>query len=324
MIFVIVRTPWPTSKGLDHPYLHVYPCSLLWFMFVLASLVLRFATLDALSRFVVVWLHSTPMRLCSDVTIWDASPWCRLLCAYLSPFSFHAMVCLPCLFVSSIGLICIFTCLLTCHAWVLLARVSSMLQHNEVMDIQSKPTFVHRGHHLLFTFLLVCFLSCFFSCHVYHAYLLYASFICFLHLFPSISCLSVSCLYLCMYTYGVRMLRARAQSPRRKQKGRRREHVEISQAVIFSRFRSLAFFLPFSIRWFLFGISCHVPFFLIYRVWRPLFIFLHLHFRPCSRDVGIYFLALRACIVHDVFIYILACPFWCDCHSLCHLRQSDA
>ena len=53
MIFVIVRTPWPTSKGLDHPYLHVYACSLLWFMLVLASLVLRFATLDALSGFVI-------------------------------------------------------------------------------------------------------------------------------------------------------------------------------------------------------------------------------------------------------------------------------
>ena len=41
----------------------------------------------------------------------------------------------------------------------------------------------------LFTFLLVCLLSCFFACHVYHAYLLYASFICFLHLFlPLLVC----------------------------------------------------------------------------------------------------------------------------------------
>ena len=35
----------------------------------------------------------------------------------------------------------------------------------------------------LFAFLLVYMLSCFFTCHVYHAYLLYASFICSLHLF---------------------------------------------------------------------------------------------------------------------------------------------
>ena len=41
----------------------------------------------------------------------------------------------------------------------------------------------------LFVFSLVCLLSCFFACYVYHAYLLYASFICFLHLFlPLLVC----------------------------------------------------------------------------------------------------------------------------------------
>ena len=35
----------------------------------------------------------------------------------------------------------------------------------------------------LFLLSLVCLLSCFFACHVYHAYLLYASFLCSLHLF---------------------------------------------------------------------------------------------------------------------------------------------
>ena len=116
-----------------------------------------------------------------------------------------------------------------------------MLQHNEVMDIRSKPTFVPREHHFLFAFSLVCLLSCFFACHVYHAYLLYTSFICSLHLFPSIACLLVPCLCLYMYTHGVRMLGDRAQSPRRKQKGCKCEHVEISQAAMFSRFMSLAF-----------------------------------------------------------------------------------
>ena len=28
-----IRTPWPISKGLDHPYLHVYVCLLLCFIF---------------------------------------------------------------------------------------------------------------------------------------------------------------------------------------------------------------------------------------------------------------------------------------------------
>ena len=38
----------------------------------------------------------------------------------------------------------------------------------------------------LFAFSLVCLLCCFFACHVYHAYLLYAAFICSLHLFLSL------------------------------------------------------------------------------------------------------------------------------------------
>ena len=74
MVFVTVHTPWPTSKGLDHPYLHVYAYLLLCFMHMIAFLILGFATLDALSRLVVMWLHPTPMRPCLDVTTWDASP----------------------------------------------------------------------------------------------------------------------------------------------------------------------------------------------------------------------------------------------------------
>ena len=55
-------------KGFGSPFLHVYACLLQCFMLVLASLVLGFAMLDALSGFVVVWLHLTPMRPCLDVT----------------------------------------------------------------------------------------------------------------------------------------------------------------------------------------------------------------------------------------------------------------
>ena len=106
MVFVIVHTPRPTSKGLDHPiYMSMLACLLLCFMLVLASLVLGFAMLDAFSGFVVVWLHPMPMRPCLDVTIWEASPDARLL---------HAMLCLPCLFVLLVGFLCIFTRMLTC------------------------------------------------------------------------------------------------------------------------------------------------------------------------------------------------------------------
>ena len=101
-------------KGFGSPILHVYACLLLCFMLVLASLVLGFATLDALSGIVVVWLYPMPMRPCLGVTTWEASPWCQLLRAYLSPFVLCAMICLPCLFVPPVGFICIFTRLLTC------------------------------------------------------------------------------------------------------------------------------------------------------------------------------------------------------------------
>ena len=56
--------------------------------------------------------------------------------------------------------------------------------------------------------------------------------------FPSIACLLVSCLCLCLHTHGVRTCRARARFPKRKQKV---VGTSMSQAVIFSRFRSLVF-----------------------------------------------------------------------------------
>ena len=73
-------------KGFGSPYLHVYACLLLCFILVLVSLVLGLATLDALSRFVVVLLHPMPMRPCIDITIWDVSLDARLLRAYLPVF----------------------------------------------------------------------------------------------------------------------------------------------------------------------------------------------------------------------------------------------
>ena len=69
-------------------------------------------------------------------------------------YAYHACLCHPLAFYASLH-----ACFHV-HAWVLLASVSSMLQHNEVMDIQSKPTFVPRGRHLLFICLFVRLLSC--------------------------------------------------------------------------------------------------------------------------------------------------------------------
>ena len=187
MVFVIVHTPWPISKSLDHPYLHVCACLLLCFMLVLASLVLGFATFDALSGYVVVWLHLMLRRPCLDVTTWEASLDVRLLRVHPSLFcSTRWYACHACLH----HLLALYASLHTClhvHAWVLLANVSSMLQHNEAMDIRSKPTFVPCGHCPCLFAILLCFPFCshpsFYVCHVYHVYLLYASLLCYLHLF---------------------------------------------------------------------------------------------------------------------------------------------
>ena len=145
----------------------------------------------------------------------------------------HACLCNPLAFYASL-----YACSHV-HVWVLLASVSSMLQQNEVMDIQSKPTFVPHEHYILFAFLLVCLLTCLLSllflCLLRLSCL---SSLCLFHMlfasFPSITCLLVSCLCLCMYTHGARMHGARARSPKRKQKGWRRKHVDISQAAMFS------------------------------------------------------------------------------------------
>ena len=114
-------------KGLGSSYLHVYACSLLCFMLVLASLILGFAMLDTLCGLDLVWLHSTPMRPCLDVTIWGASPDAGLLCVYPSLFHpvrcyvYYACLCHPLAFYAFLH-----ACLHV-HAWVLLASVSSIL-----------------------------------------------------------------------------------------------------------------------------------------------------------------------------------------------------
>ena len=80
----------------------------------------------------------------------------------------------------------------------MLTNVLSVLQHNEVKDIQSKPTFVSCGHHLLFVFLLICLfayllailLVCLIAC------LLASLFLCL----SCLSCLSTLCLFHELFT----------------------------------------------------------------------------------------------------------------------------
>ena len=84
---------------------------------------------------------------------------------------------------------------------------------------------------LAFLFLCLLCLSCLSALCLFH--MLFASF-------PSIACLLVFCLCLYMYTHGARTHGVRARSPKRKQKRQGCEHVDISQAAMFIRFKGLA------------------------------------------------------------------------------------
>ena len=77
------------------------------------------------------------------------------------------------------------SCLLVCH---LCFNTMKLWTFDPNLHLSlADTTFCLASH--LFVFSLVCLLSCFFACYVYHAYLLYASFICFLHLFlPLLVC----------------------------------------------------------------------------------------------------------------------------------------
>ena len=201
MVFVIVHTPGPISKGLDHSH---FAC--LWFMLVLASLVLGLSMFVDLHKLDLMWLHSTPMRPCSDVMHrHDAGFFGHTfpLFHFVQWYTYHACLCHPLVFCASLH-----ACL-HIHAWVLLASVLSMLQHNEVMDIRSKPTFTPHRHHLLSAF---CLFACFLASLLVMPIML-VRFMLFHMLFtsfPSIACLLVSCICLCMYTHGARMHGVRA------------------------------------------------------------------------------------------------------------------
>ena len=71
------------------------------------------------------------------------------------------------------------SCLLVCHPCFNTIKLWTF-DHNLHLSL-TETTFCLLSY--LFAFVLVRLLSCFFACYVYHAYLLYASFICSLHLF---------------------------------------------------------------------------------------------------------------------------------------------
>ena len=147
-------------------------------------------------------------------------------------YACHSYLCHPLAFYASLH-----TCLHV-HAWVLLASVLSILQHNEFMDIRSHLILADTTFCLLsclFAYFLACLLAFLFLCL---SCLSCLSILCLLRMhfafFPSIAFMLVSCLCLCMYTHGAMTYGVRAQSLKRKQKGRRCKHVDMSQVATFS------------------------------------------------------------------------------------------
>ena len=166
------------------------------------------------------------MPICLDLCF--HMPMCLDLC------SLHGLYDLPCVR----ALQAMFVCLdlgYVCH---------TMLQHNKAMD--TNPNL----HLSLADTTFVCLLSCLISLFTRILDSIFATSIMFIYFmplivpfacFPSRACLLVSCLCLCMEAHGIRMHGARARSPGHKQKRRRCEHMDMSQAAVISKFRSLAF-----------------------------------------------------------------------------------
>ena len=71
-------------------------------------------------------------------------------------------------------------------------------------------------------------------------------------------------------------------------------------------FQTPSFLLPFSLRWFVLGISCHVPFVLISRVWRPLlFSCTYILGHALGMQAFTFPLCVLALCMMYVFIYLL-------------------
>ena len=166
---------------------------------MLASLVLGFAMFGALSGFMVVWLHSMPMRPCLDVAIRDASPWCRLLRAHLSLFRSmrRLLTILFCathwLYVHLYMLVYMFmheSCLLVCRPcfntmrlWISDPNLHLSITDTTICLLSSLFTLC-----LLFAVLLVCPFACMFA-RILYAMLVIA--ILLVHFAPF-------CYYLCI------------------------------------------------------------------------------------------------------------------------------
>ena len=131
-------------------------------------------------------------------------------------------------------------CLLVCHPCFNTMKLCTF-DPNLHLSLMAPPSICLLAFLFVHLSLLVMSPTTCYACHIYLACLL-------LHLFAHYLSISffpllvywLSCSFLCIYTHGARMHRARAWSPKHKQKGRRRKHVDIGQMAMFSSFTGLA------------------------------------------------------------------------------------
>ena len=201
-------------------------------MLVSASLDLGFAMFDAFSGFMVMWFTFDADEALCRCNHLGCIFGCQVACV---PFPFSAprdamltmLVCatrwlsmhfymLAYMFMHESSLLVCHPCFNTMKLWTFDPNLHLSLTNTTFFCSLLVCLFV-----CLFAFLLLClpWLSCLSTLCLFHAH--------FAH-FPSIACLLVSCLCLCIYAHGVRILQARAWSPKHKQKGHGREHVDIS------------------------------------------------------------------------------------------------
>ena len=195
MVFVIVHTPWPISKGLDHLFCKSMIVSMLYACLSLSCS--RLCHAWHLSRFVVVWLYLTPIRPWLVVTTWEALPWCQLLRAYLSSFPLHVTIFLPCLFVPHVGFLCIFSCLLICSCMSLACQcvIYASTQWSYGHSIQ---TYICTLRTPPFVCFLTCLLSRLFACFLISLLamsIMSIMLICFMPLSYAICMFSFHCLF---------------------------------------------------------------------------------------------------------------------------------
>ena len=212
MVFVIVRTPWPISNGLDHPY---FTC-----LCLLASMLYACVGLSSSRPYHVwrpQWVYGCAVTSNAHKALFGCN---HLGCVFRCQVAPCVLFLLSAPCDAMLTMLVCSTCWLSVHVYTfayMSMHESCLLLCHPCFNTMTLWTFDPNLHLSLmdttfyFLFLLVYLLACslaflFFACHVYHAYLLYVSFICTLHLFlPLFVCWYLVFAFACTHTKRGRM-----------------------------------------------------------------------------------------------------------------------